>query len=300
MSRCFPYTLREGCVKRGTLRETLMGSLKLQKEKENAVETKRSKPNKREKEKRETHLKPLAINDSKVKRPSHGKPPAGLRKRKVFDSDSPPVSKDSYEQAEKSSITEEHEQPVGYLSDGSKSSKNESRQDASASSIERCGNILRIRLKRTATADSPLGGQPECSTSGTAYFTPKNRRETSQVPCQINATSIDARELVVEKPETSAQLDIAFPTVSSSTRNESLELESAYEALIEHWVPLPLDHGLDESDDQDWLFDTKRAEGKGPKKLKSGDDAVIPCTWPPQAHFLPEAEIYALPYTVPL
>lgn len=290
-------------MKRGTLRETLMGSLKLQKEKEKMAEAKRSKPNKREKEKRETHLKPLGINGSKVKRPSHEKAPAGLRKRKVFDSDSPPVSKDSSEQAEKSSITEEHEQPVGYLSDGSKSSKNESRQDASASSIKRCGNILRIRLKRTAAPESPLGGQLECTTSGTADFPPKYRRETSHVPCQRNATSTDARDarvLKLEKPETSAQLDAAFRTVPSSTRNDSLELESAYEALTEHWVPLPLDHGLDESDDLDWLFDTKRAECKGPKRLKSADEVVIPSTWPPQAHYLPEAEIYALPYTVPL
>lgn len=276
------------------------GASKLQKEKEKTAETKRSKPNKRENEKRETHSKPLGFNDSKVKRPSHEKPPAGVRKRKVFDSDSPPVSKDSSEQAEKSSITEEHEQPVGYLSDGSKSSKNESRQDASASSIERCGNILRIRLKRTAAPESPLCGQPECTTSGMADFPSKYRRETSHVPCQINTTSTDARELVLEKPETSAQLDAAFRTVPSSTRNESLELESAYEALTDHWVPLPLDHGLDESDDHDWLFDTKRAEGKGPKRLKSANEVVIPSTWPPQAHYLPEAEIYALPYTVPL
>lgn len=117
------------------------------------------------------------------------------------------------------------------------------------------------------------------------------------MPCQINATSTDAR---VEKPETCAQLDTASRTVLSSTRNESLELESAYEALLEQWVPLPLDHGLDEFDDQGWLFDAKRAEGKGPKRLKSADEVVIPSTWPPQAHYLPEAEIYALPYTVPL
>lgn len=116
------------------------GASKLQKEKEKTAETKRSKPNKREKAKTETHLKPLGINDSKVKRSSHEKPPAGVRKRKVFDSDFPPVSKDSSEQAEKSSITEEHEQPVGYLSDGSKSS-NKSRQDASTSTIERRGKF---------------------------------------------------------------------------------------------------------------------------------------------------------------
>ncbi|KAF8044339.1 hypothetical protein BT93_A2359 [Corymbia citriodora subsp. variegata] len=315
MSRCFPYTPREGCVKKGTLRETLMGSLKLQKEKEKAAETKRSKPNKWEKEKTETLLKPLGINDSKVKRPSHEKPPAGVRKRKVFDSDSPPVtkdsgvskrkvfdpdsppvSKDSSEQAEKSSITEEHEQPVGYLSDGSKSI-NKSRQDASSSSIERRGNILRIRLKRAAPPESPLVGQPECTTSGRADFPSKYLRETSNVPSQIITSSADAKELVLAKPGTSAQLDTASQTVPSSSGNESSELKSEYEALIEHWLPLPLDHGLGEPD-EDWLFQTKRAEGKAPKRPKAGDDAVIPSAWPPQAHYLPEAEIYALPYTV--
>ncbi|KAI6687667.1 hypothetical protein NL676_024495 [Syzygium grande] len=276
MSRCFPYAPREGCVKRGTLRETLMGSLKLQKEKEKMAETKKNK----------------------VKRSSHEKPPAGVRKRKVFDSDFPPVSKDSSEQAEKSSITEEHEQPVGYLSDGSKSS-NKNRQDASSSTIERHGNILRIRLKRAAAPESPLVGQPECTTSGRADFPPKYLRETSHAPCQTNTSSADARELVLAKPETSAQLDTAFQTVPSSSRNESSELESAYEALMDHWVPLPLDHGLDEPVDEDWLFQTKRAEGKGLKRPKAGDDVVIPSSWPPQAHYLPEAEIYALPYTVP-
>lgn len=121
------------------------GASKLQKEKEKAAGTKRSKPNQREKEKRETHLKPLGINDLKGKRPSNEKPPAGGKKRKVFGSDSPPVSKDSAEQAEKSSITEEHEQPVGYLSDGSKSS-NRSRQDASSSTIERRGEFCSFAL----------------------------------------------------------------------------------------------------------------------------------------------------------
>jgi len=59
------------------------GALKLQKEKQKVAETKRSKPNKREKEETENPLKPFAGNVSKVKRPFHEKPPtpAGVRKR---------------------------------------------------------------------------------------------------------------------------------------------------------------------------------------------------------------------------
>ncbi|KAL3733292.1 hypothetical protein ACJRO7_022767 [Eucalyptus globulus] len=308
------------------------GALKLQKEKQKVAETKRSKPNKREKEETENRLKPFAGNVgnvSKVKRLFHEKPPtpAGVRKRKVFDSDSPPPSKDSKmgkrkvfdsdsppmskdysEQGEKSSITEEHEQPVGYLSDGSKSSSNKSRQDASTSSIERRGNILRIRLKRAAAPESPFVGQPECTTSGRTDFSAnfpskQHLHETSHAPCQINMPSAtakeEAKEALLVKPEVSPQLDTAFQTVPPSARNELSEIESTYETLIEHWVPLPLDHGLGEPDDEDWLFKTKRVEGKSPKRPKVGDDTAISFTWPPQAHYLPEAEIYALPYTVP-
>ena len=77
--------------------------------------------------------------------------------------------------------------------------------------------------------------------------------------------------------------------------------ESAYKTLFENWVLPPAHYLGDDFGDEDWLLGKKQADTNGSKRLKAGNDVSscrCPTSWP-HAHYLPEAEIHALPYTVP-
>ncbi|XP_075652269.1 uncharacterized protein LOC142622636 [Castanea sativa] len=77
--------------------------------------------------------------------------------------------------------------------------------------------------------------------------------------------------------------------------------ESAYKTLFENWVLPPPHYQGDDFGDEDWLLGKKQEDTNGSKRLKAGNDVSscrCPTSWP-HAHYLPEAEIHALPYTVP-
>lgn len=76
--------------------------------------------------------------------------------------------------------------------------------------------------------------------------------------------------------------------------------ESLYKFLIEDWVPPSLEFDQTNCDDEDWLFRTKK-QVHASKSLRSQRDG--PCLessalWP-SALYLPQVDVYALPYTVP-
>lgn len=97
-----------------------------------------------------------------------------------------------------------------------------------------------------------------------------------------------------------------IPSSSGKSRYDKKMQKKAlqYKTLIENWTPLPLqfDQINDNDDDgDDWLSLTKH---QGKPVAKSYEvDCNVACragaTSYPRAHFLPEAEIYALPYSVP-
>ncbi|GAA0140245.1 hypothetical protein LIER_01628 [Lithospermum erythrorhizon] len=86
-----------------------------------------------------------------------------------------------------------------------------------------------------------------------------------------------------------------------SLNKKLVKAELRYRDLFLNWVPPPPQTEL-EPDDQDWLFDKKKnPDNQSEKKLKSSNN--VSCgnsssLWP-CAQFIPEADIYALPYTVP-
>lgn len=89
---------------------------------------------------------------------------------------------------------------------------------------------------------------------------------------------------------------------TTSYKNE-IPAESLYRTSIENWVlPPPQYHqGNDFSDDEEWLFKTQRENRYECERYEARNDA-IGCRSPmlrPRAYFLPEADVYALPYTVP-
>ncbi|KAG9141677.1 hypothetical protein Leryth_019304 [Lithospermum erythrorhizon] len=80
-----------------------------------------------------------------------------------------------------------------------------------------------------------------------------------------------------------------------------VKVELQYRDLFVNWVPPPIQMELD-SDDQDWLYCKKKPDNQSEKKLKPSSNNVS-CSsssslWP-RALFIPEADIYALPFTVP-
>jgi hypothetical protein len=73
-------------------------------------------------------------------------------------------------------------------------------------------------------------------------------------------------------------------------------VESLYKSLL-HIQPIA--YQLLDSLDQDWLFSSVKIEAKHVSKKQKTD--AFRCSKPlwPRAQFMPEVDVYALPYTVP-
>ncbi|KAF6174338.1 hypothetical protein GIB67_040831 [Kingdonia uniflora] len=82
----------------------------------------------------------------------------------------------------------------------------------------------------------------------------------------------------------------------------SRDIDSRLRDLIDNWVPSSIDAESADFDDQEWLFDVKPRHEEANKAKAC--DVVQPLGnsgfWmQPRACYLPEADIYALPYTIP-
>ncbi|PON93927.1 cylicin [Trema orientale] len=78
-------------------------------------------------------------------------------------------------------------------------------------------------------------------------------------------------------------------------------LDPLYRTLIVNWVPPRLELDQNDSDDQGWLFGSKQEIRQESRIQKSGN--VVSCSrtsslWP-QANYLSEVDVFALPFTVP-
>lgn len=199
------------------------------------------------------------------------------------------------ERLEKSSLTDELDEPVCYLSDGAQSSNKRKRQPSPSStpSITVHKNILRIRLpsQKYRESDSSLPEGQSCPAVRRTLDSP-----VQKVPDKEQCLTTNK----VDDASLSAQLDASACKGSTLYEKKVPSPESLYKSLIEDWVPPPLQAELNDSGDEDWLFGRKQ-QPQGLKRLKSSNDE--PCRqssslWP-CAHFLAEADIYALPYSIP-
>jgi hypothetical protein len=103
----------------------------------------------------------------------------------------------------------------------------------------------------------------------------------------------------VERMEICSQTRTAEGT--NACENKIQGAESPHTTLIENWVPSQFELCQSEIDDEEWLFGAQRKWRDGSKRHKTADD-VSCCrssTLRHQAYLLPEADIYALPFTVP-
>lgn len=80
--------------------------------------------------------------------------------------------------------------------------------------------------------------------------------------------------------------------------------DSLYTKLFVDWVPPQLESMLvaEENDDEDWLFG-KSAKSSSVSDVAGASRDSLPCSasyaMQPRAHYLADAEIFALPFTVP-
>ncbi|XP_050232872.1 uncharacterized protein LOC126681374 [Mercurialis annua] len=222
MSRCYPY-LRNGEAVSETIK-TDLNKLKKKdkKEKRSKIEQKKS-----------TSLSKLEKS---------------LLKRKDDD------------EAERSSLTEEHGRPICHqgLSSDSARSRNKRKSDdvvhSASNATENNGNVIRV---------IPF---ESCSDAGS------------------------------EKREKSSRHHV------SGAEKKLLKAEALYETLFADWTAPPVVYDQNNFDDQSWLSGTKMQDicrGKRTKVYQHDNEPGHEASsfWP-CARNLPQADIYALPYTL--
>lgn len=151
---------------------------------------------------------------------------------------------------------------------------------------------MRLPLKKQKVSEQL------CSTSGREDVLTPQKNESPKVPNQEQCCSTNAKANIFAK-----ELSCPVPrrTEMKSYKSKIQRIESPYKALIEHWVPPSLQHERNDFDDEEWLFRPKQKDRHGSERFKAGNN--VSCSgshalWP-HAHYLPEADIYALPFTVP-
>ncbi|GAV56716.1 hypothetical protein CFOL_v3_00258 [Cephalotus follicularis] len=305
MSRCFPYP-PPGYVRNGSLIESIereSHKTKITEQKEKRREKKEKRKERKEKEK----LRKIGEFDEKS-------PKGEKRKYDVIGGFQPKESEDGTEHLEKSSLTEEHGQAVCsqnmcYLSDDSQSSKKHKWQIAPSNGNQNNGNVTRFKLslQKHRGPDVSLSKEQVCSTSGREE--PLAQPKEVQIPHQEQCCSIKTKSVKhTFEPSKELNCSVFAPNVVETAfgmyENEMKRAESQYKALIEDWVPPSnLQFKIDDLDDQEWLFGTKKQKWPDSRDvgLKGGNHVLWPAsaTSRPLAQYLPEADIYALPYTIP-
>ncbi|KAF8406613.1 hypothetical protein HHK36_008703 [Tetracentron sinense] len=318
MSRCFPYP-PPGYEKNGACGEALIESIKLQRGREKAKKERKEK----RREKEENHCED---GETEKKKQSHENGhKEECRKVDQKERDHQKRRRDETEHLEKSGLTEERGQPVSPWSlydssDSTQNSNKRKRHSSPSNGSHNQGSIIRIRLPQQKHKESEVLRciEQPCSTSRRTGIVVQEKCEIAPRPLKQQSCSTSGRiEIVAQeiapRPQkeqacsTSGSTEIiAQPkaeTVSRSSLfgNGPLQIESQVRELIENWVPPPIQVEHTDFDDQEWLFETKQHHKQGDENFKaSNDGSLYGCStlWP-HACYLPQADIYALPYTVP-
>ncbi|KAI3960602.1 hypothetical protein MKX01_003776 [Papaver californicum] len=293
MSRCFPYPPPGYEVKNGVLDLDLLESIKRESEKikkERKKEKKRDKKLKKEKRK-ESGEAQKKERSHKKRHKSDGKAGDSL-KRKERES----------EQLEKSCLTEDQGQPVNtqnlYDSSDSTLNSNTRKRHSSPSDVScSSGNsvLIKLPLQKHKDIELPTSNEQVCSVSGRTEIIPMAKDDLPSLRACEQSCSTSGRS------ELHAQDDFH---VSTSRGSESAPqgIDLQFRDLIENWVPPTLQLYRTDFDDQEWLFEMNPQRRHEAKRLKPSNNDIDSCPgssgWP-RACYLPAADMYALPYTVP-
>ncbi|MCL7050542.1 hypothetical protein MKW94_009397 [Papaver nudicaule] len=315
MSRCFPYPPPGYEVKNGVLDLDLLESIKRESEKIKKERKERKKEKSREKKHKKDKTK--ESGDSQKKERSHEK----RHKSDAKAGDSLKRKEPESEQLEKSCLTEEQGQPANTqnLYDSSDSTLNSNKRkrhsspSPSLSDVSRSsGNsvLIKLPLQKHKDTQLPTSNEQVCSVSGrTEIITIARDEFPSLRACKQSCSTsgrneLHAQDVHVPTPPSSSSKSAAPSSAKPSSGSKSAPrgIDLQFRDLIENWVPPTLQIYQTDFDDQEWLFEMKPQRRHEAKRLKPSSNDVDLCRgssgWP-RACYLPAADIYALPYTVP-
>lgn len=152
---------------------------------------------------------------------------------------------------------------------------------ASGGTYDACTQVMQEQSHRTGLEER----ERPCSTS-TEMCPELILRISEEKPCDSTRVS-----------ESSAQMaETVVPSSLCCCSPQSLKLRD----FIENWFPPPMEPDCS-SDDMEWLFGTKQDKKCGAKIAKVGSLGLPHANYTtlPHACYLPEADIYALPFTLP-
>ncbi|KAK9108682.1 hypothetical protein Sjap_016742 [Stephania japonica] len=296
MSRCFPFP-PPGCENNYAKKEgdpLVIESIKFQREREQSKKRREKKRERKEKKREKT------VNAS-IEENYHGQ----KKRQKIeeqyadFRGGSQKNIEDEGEIMERSGLSEEHGQPAYVLNlcDSSDSMQSSSKkQKLTLRDTEYSHSaVLRFRLpllKSKGLEASPCGEQ-HCSTSRSVDIIARDKDYADSGLQKENSCS----EII----ET-VDHDVVEPAATSNCKeSESSERDARLRKLIDSWVPPPFQIERSDSEDLEWLFSGRhRVEVKRERAI---DGALQKSC----SNFLngsyscwrAEADVYALPYTVP-
>ncbi|KAI3836094.1 hypothetical protein MKW92_051937 [Papaver armeniacum] len=335
MSRCYPYPppflLESEIRKKKDDEKSLFLTVKdesIKKREETEKERKKEKKReKREKKEKRKKVKNIRVN-SEFENKEH------THKDRCHNGGNHPKRReDEDEEVEKSGLTEEHDQPASLqnlcdISDSSQDSRKRKRTHipmptSSSNGCHNLGNVLRFRLSLSKNKDNkdqvvvlPPSIKVEkssCCTSERPERVVQNgidgNNSCRSVSSQLCSTSGTTEILLTKHKGTETAAMARTNCFDESCFLDTVE-DTQYRNLIENWTPpsQSLTMCRTDLDDQDWLFGSKQtahdrhklASSKRVKATSSVEEKamVSPGLWP-SACYLPDADIYALPYTIP-
>ncbi|KAG6390628.1 hypothetical protein SASPL_148366 [Salvia splendens] len=337
MSRCFPYP-PPGYALSSARKDALIDSIKLQKPKVQAKEQRKEKKrDKKEKKKDKSSLKNLGNSDVVHSHFSEKFWSDGIgdfsQKGSKAEIEQLERSGLTEEHAKPVFLP-----GPSSSSDSTENSNKRKRQPSPVDVRRGHGKIIRIRLtsKKQTQSDVPsVNEQKPCSTSSRIHAPCQINNDVSlrQRSADFCSTSGSTSQCLVLKSD-GERIHVAsnqnknappfetkvLPAASKQIKNAPpLEIKAVpsadkvltamqkeglrYQNLIENWVsPQMLQDVCVDNEDEDWLFGSKSKLERSEKKRVHRDDG-IPCLntlslWP-RAQYLPEVDLFALPYTVP-
>ncbi|KAK2660761.1 hypothetical protein Ddye_007294 [Dipteronia dyeriana] len=227
------------------------------------------------------------------------------QEKKFKDGFSERCVEEKAESLDNSGLTEEHDEPMCvYLSDGNQSRKRKI-DSTPSNGITVNKNILRIRLptQKQRESDALPSKELSCSTAGKVSESQDQQTETVHVrgkkQQQCSTNSING-ELPPPKSDLGRKEKVEPSGAKTAFEIEMQRTESLYQSLLGDLVSIPLVPQMDTSEDLEWLLGTKKQRGAS-KTLKASDD--VSCRQSSSmwlhAQYLPEVDIYSLPYTIP-
>ncbi|XP_050262655.1 uncharacterized protein LOC126707093 [Quercus robur] len=321
MSRCIPFP-PPGYVWNGEGGEALIELIKLNRERVEAEKERKKEKRRRKKEKRRRKKEEKRRREDgevgQEMQNQQNRNKDGSKKRSWKKGDNEKGRKYEAQGLETSSLTEELEQPTisDCIYDSSDNSNNIKRKrvkcspNASHNHESHFNFQLQKHKDQAALSSKPACSTPTCTDTLVQQefeMDPRPRKDkfcsTFGLPTTAQEmASGTTREMCLSPFPTEVVSDEKAETAPALSLSEScsLQMESQYRVLIVNWVPPPLQNEHPKFDDQEWLFQRRQPRSDTIQKTNtcSYDFCHGSCILYPYAHYLPEVDIYALPYTV--